>query len=69
MGNSIAKPADLNTLYNQSFPGQFFQFLGIFRSAAQMREMAEHDQDVMQMNEVPLVASEWVQGGPTKVAT
>jgi hypothetical protein len=62
----------LNTRGHPTFPAIIFTLTGIFPAAAfgsVDRAAAQHDKDVIQMNEVHRCASAWVQRGALKVAS
>jgi hypothetical protein len=66
-GNPTPKPADLNTRRNRTFPGHGLYLKGILRAVCTACG-PEHDQHVMEMNEVRQFASGWVQRAATRVA-
>src|SRR6266404_2161357 len=65
-GNSIPKPADLNTRRNRTFPGNGLYLKGGGTLCTTCRP--EHDEYVIQMNEVRHFASGWVQRAAARVA-
>src|SRR5260370_4279189 len=65
-GNPIPTPADLNTLRYRSFPGHGLYLKGGGTLCTTCRP--EHDEHVIQMNEVRHFASGWVQRPAARVA-
>src|ERR1700688_1051168 len=65
-GNPTPMPADLNTRRNRTFPGNglYLRWWGSVCTTGRR----EHDQHVIQMNEVRHFASGWVQRAAARVA-